>query len=195
LPRQQKSWTDEGLGTAVAASTSWRQVMAALGLAYGGNAYNKVKRRAVELSLDTSHFQGQGWNLGTGSGRDIQAQRASKKRWYDAHRDVYYARNVRNRAKRVALVRELKDKPCADCGQRYPFFAMEFDHRDGETKEFNIATAVRTLIGLNRLLREIEKCDLVCCLCHRFRTARRAGWSQGQTAGDVDFLSDLAEDL
>jgi hypothetical protein len=169
-------------------------VTTALGLRNGGNAYQKVKDRVIELGLDTSHILGRQWNLGQGNGRDVHSQRASKKRWYDKHRDVYYNRNVRNRAKRVAMVREMKDKPCVDCGQRFPFFAMEFDHRDGETKEFNIATAVRTLIGLDRLLKEIEKCDLVCCLCHRFRTARRAGWDEGQAAEDVGLLDELADD-
>lgn len=168
--------------------------MATLGLAHAGRSYSKVKERVAELDLDTSHFVGQGWNLGNGAGRNVQAARDARKRWYDAHRDVYYNRNVRNRAKRVALVRELKAKPCADCGQRYPFFAMEFDHRDGEAKEFNIATAVRALIGLDRLLKEIAKCDLVCCMCHRFRTARRAGWDEGQTPEDVGLLDELADD-
>jgi hypothetical protein len=169
-------------------------VMAALGLPYGGNAYQKVKARAVELGLDTSNILGRHWNRGLGEGRDPQAQRDARRRWYDAHREVYYSRNVRNRAKRVEMVRAMKAKPCADCGQQYPFFAMEFDHRDGEKKEFNIATAARTLIGLNRLLREIEKCDLVCCLCHRYRTARRAGWSEGQVVDEPGVLDELADD-
>jgi len=37
--------------------------------------------------------------------------------------------------KRKEFVRQSKLKPCADCGIQYPFYVMDFDHREGEIKE------------------------------------------------------------
>jgi hypothetical protein len=72
-------------------------------------------------------------------------------------------------------VRDLKDRPCADCKKRYPFYVMDFDHRPKETKLFNIAryAASRVLSTYTRLDTEIAKCDVVCANCHRIRTHKR----------------------
>ncbi|MDW5330721.1 hypothetical protein [Plantactinospora sp. KLBMP9567] len=147
-----------------------------LGLAGGGGSYRSIKRAAARLELDAGHFRGQGWNKGLGKGRNLELQRAAQRRWYEKNKQVYLDRNDRRRRKLVALLRSLKDEPCTDCGGRYPYFALEFDHRDDEVKEFDIADGVRSLVGTGRLVAEMKKCDLVCVICHRFRTALRAGW-------------------
>lgn len=74
------------------------------------------------------------------------------------------------RARLKALVQEAKSKPCSDCGEQHPFWAMDFDHRDRSTKSFNISAASSKCPSEARLLEELAKCDLVCALCHRYRT-------------------------
>ena len=64
----RRSWTNEDLEAAVAASRSIRQVFLHLGLKVRGGAHALLKRRIVELGLDTSHFRGQGWNKGDPEG-------------------------------------------------------------------------------------------------------------------------------
>jgi hypothetical protein len=55
----KRTWTDEQLTDAVAASTSWRGVMRQLGLnTTSAGAIRIVRRHSVQLSLDTSHFRG-----------------------------------------------------------------------------------------------------------------------------------------
>lgn len=72
-------------------------------------------------------------------------------------------------AKRRALISEYKSVPCADCGVEYPPYVMQFDHlRD---KLYEIADNYR--MALDKLLIEIEKCDVVCANCHAERTERR----------------------
>ena len=71
------------------------------------------------------------------------------------------------------IIAALKAEPCADCGQRFPAVCMDFDHVDPETKSFGIARAVGDDYSLQRILDEIEKCELVCANCHRIRTASR----------------------
>lgn len=47
---------------------------------------------------------------------------------------------------------------------------MEFDHRDPTTKLFSVTVAVSaSKRSKGAILREIEKCDLVCANCHRLR--------------------------
>jgi hypothetical protein len=71
------------------------------------------------------------------------------------------------------VIREAKSVPCADCGHSYPHYVMDFDHREGEIKLFNIASRVRgnvTAPRLEAIRQEIAKCDVVCANCHRERT-------------------------
>ena len=84
-----------------------------------------------------------------------------------------YANKTKRRAKLQDLIKSIKNSPCADCGNVYHPEAMDFDHL-GE-KEFNIANAVRNTTSVDRILKEIEKCEVVCSNCHRVWTAKRAG--------------------
>lgn len=73
-----------------------------------------------------------------------------------------------------ALIRASKEVPCSDCGRTFPYYQMEFDHRDGEKKCFNIADVMGPCrVGKKRLLAEMAKCDVVCVYCHRERTHQR----------------------
>lgn len=73
--------------------------------------------------------------------------------------------------RKLAMVVEAKNKPCADCGRTFPSECMDFDHVRGK-KELPIGTAARwTSVG--RLQAEIDKCDVVCACCHRTRTKLR----------------------
>lgn len=71
-----------------------------------------------------------------------------------------------------AFVREAKNKPCIDCRNSFPYFVMDFDHRDGANKVADINLLVHSL-SWARLEAEIKKCDLVCSNCHRIRTQAR----------------------
>jgi len=70
------------------------------------------------------------------------------------------------------LIRNLKRHPCRDCRRLWPYYVMQFDHREGEVKCFEISNK-----GLKcapaRLLAEIAKCDLACGNCHAIRTHKR----------------------
>jgi len=67
-----------------------------------------------------------------------------------------------------------KDCPCKDCGERYPPYVLDFDHREGETKLFNIADlGAHCWMSVEDLETEIAKCDVVCANCHRERTHQR----------------------
>ena len=100
-------------------------------------------------------------------------QRLSSKANYSVSKTKHNAqRVVRRNSERQgirAYLREVKNQPCLDCKELHPYWAMDFDHRDRSTKSFTLAHAVR-MSSLKRVKAEIAKCDLVCALCHRYRT-------------------------
>jgi hypothetical protein len=70
------------------------------------------------------------------------------------------------------LVIKLKTgRHCMDCQELYPHYLMDFDHVRG-IKLGNIYDLAR-LGDIPALLREVDKCDLVCSNCHRHRTYMR----------------------
>lgn len=65
----------------------------------------------------------------------------------------------------------LKEKPCHDCGKQYPAVLMDFDHVPERGEKVGIISR----LPKGKALEEIAKCDVVCPMCHRIRTATRAG--------------------
>ncbi|RZK34129.1 MAG: hypothetical protein EOO61_14115 [Hymenobacter sp.] len=57
--------TDEEFRQAIAESLSVRQVLERIGLVPAGGNYKTVQGRISRLELDTSHFTGAAWNMGT----------------------------------------------------------------------------------------------------------------------------------
>lgn len=70
-------------------------------------------------------------------------------------------------------------QPCLDCNKRYPYFILEYDHRDPKTKFRNVSELVTC--SPEALSSEIAKCDLVCANCHHMRTASRRPVRQTRT--------------
>lgn len=102
-----------------------------------------------------------------------------QKRYYrDPKFNEQYKRGIQlsKRLRRQALharVAELKSVPCVDCKRTFPPVAMDFDHLPGFEKEANVAVLVAEGASLEKVLREVEKCEVVCACCHRIRTDRR----------------------
>jgi hypothetical protein len=95
--------------------------------------------------------------------------RAVHARWCDTNIERHRANERNRRVKRIALIRTAKSKPCMDCGNSYPYYAMDFDHRNPEEKKFGICQAKCGNRSLKTLQEEIDKCDVVCATCHRIR--------------------------
>lgn len=95
---------------------------------------------------------------------------------YAKTRDAVIQRQRRNRSERYALIRHLKSEPCHDCGEQFPPYVMDFDHRDPSGKVSDVSQLVKSGASWERVLDEIRKCDLVCVCCHRLRTY--GGFSQ-----------------
>lgn len=69
------------------------------------------------------------------------------------------------------IVLLMKQVPCADCKKFFPPCCMDFDHVRGK-KVANVSK-IAADGRIEDLLAEIEKCEVVCAICHRIRTAKR----------------------
>lgn len=93
------------------------------------------------------------------------------KRYYKEHKAAYSVRNRAAKERGRAFLLPFKSVPCVDCGRCFPSVCMDFDHRPGEQKIFEIGP--NTGLSKERLAKEIVKCDVVCACCHRIRTFSR----------------------
>jgi hypothetical protein len=76
------------------------------------------------------------------------------------------------------LIAFLRERPCVDCGESDPI-VLEFDHL--ADKKFAVSAGIRSR-RWEDVLREIDKCEVVCANCHRRRTARRGGFARAAVA-------------
>lgn len=88
-------------------------------------------------------------------------------------------RSVRWKRARQAEVRcclrsYLSAHACVDCGEREAI-VLEFDHVRG-IKEANVSKLMQNGRSWAQVLKEIEKCEVVCANCHRKRSAARGRW-------------------
>ncbi len=102
-------------------------------------------------------------------------KKAEDAKYYQRNKDKYLEYNRRQYARLNALLTKAKDKPCADCGGRFPAYVMDFDHLDGAEKLFDVGRARKHSWRI--IEAEIAKCELVCANCHRIRTHERSHMS------------------
>lgn len=85
--------------------------------------------------------------------------------------ESYRSYQAAYRAERRAKMDAAKSVPCMDCNQKFDPICMDFDHRPGEEKLFDVGKMRDMPWGT--VAAEMAKCDVVCANCHRLRTKRR----------------------
>lgn len=109
----------------------------------------------------------------------IPCHKAYHASWYREHpgrREIVRKAQIKFRRNIRDYIRELKDnKACMDCKISYPHYVLDYDHRPGENKLYNVSNiASRINWNKDKIDQEIAKCDLVCANCHRIRTWKRS---------------------
>lgn len=101
-----------------------------------------------------------------------ECKKVYNKTWYlknkEKHLVTVSKNNQRYRPAIRKLIRETKNVPCMDCGISYPYYVMDFDHR--EDKKYTVGRLAGSFYSLETIRREMDKCDVVCANCHRIRT-------------------------
>jgi hypothetical protein len=104
-----------------------------------------------------------------------EKKRAYHRAYYAAHKEAFRRKRRKYELGLRQIILEAKRRPCVDCGGTWDPLVMEFDHCRG-VKRFNLGDfqgARRH--GREAVLKEIQKCEVVCPTCHRIRTLRRKG--------------------
>lgn len=82
----------------------------------------------------------------------------------ESHRKRIKENNARTVSENKDFVRMLKSSGCLCCSENDPV-ALDFHHLDEKTKDGNVSDLFR--YGKKKLMREIEKCVILCANCHR----------------------------
>lgn len=163
----KNTYTNEEFKKAVEESLSLAEVMRKLGLKPAGGNYTTVNRKIKALGLDTSHFTGQGWNVGD-KYRQVKPAKPLKEILV---KDSTYTNTYKLK---LRLLKEwLKEAKCEMCGntewQGQPI-PLELHHINGDHSDLRI-----------------ENLQILCPNCHAFTDNYRSkGMSAQKETFDVE---------
>jgi hypothetical protein len=105
------------------------------------------------------------------NGRNKDASRAARRRWYYRHKAQAIAQSTVNRNRRDPILRQwLNDYKaklgCSHCPETHPA-CLEFHHKDPANKELELSRAASNGWSIERLQQEIAKCEVLCANCHK----------------------------
>jgi hypothetical protein len=89
-----------------------------------------------------------------------------EKRTYQDRKEYIKKAVTERRKKLKQMAVEYKGGKCFCCGYDKYIGALEFHHTDPNGKDFGIS-ANGTCRSWAKIKEEIDKCILVCCVCHR----------------------------
>lgn len=126
--------------------------------------------------------------------KDPEKQRENSRRWYEANkerrakiRQQWFEANRERQMDlqaRWAMERRQKlaeyklERGCAVCGYRDHPAALHFDHLPGKGKTGTVSQIYKR--KWETVLKEIEKCQILCANCHAIATAERGYAKRGK---------------
>lgn len=97
----------------------------------------------------------------------IENARASRRKWYLNNKEKAIRRVKERKAEiREWLVSYRKTLQCKICGED-DIACLDFHHTNPSVKDMSIGSVAANGWGKERILKEIEKCDVLCSNCHR----------------------------
>jgi len=103
-----------------------------------------------------------------------ECNRARSRQYYAENRekhkqDILKRKNANIGNSQSKVVEYLKNHPCVDCNES-DIIVLEFDHQRDKFK--NVSEMIMQGYTFERILEEIDKCEVVCANCHKRRTAK-----------------------
>ena len=100
----------------------------------------------------------------------VATNRKAGKKYYLNHKPEQLVRNKNKKDQIRSYIKQYKEfRGCMDCGGKFPFYVLDLDHRDPNEKVCSPAQLANNG-SWEVMLRELDKCDVVCANCHRKRT-------------------------
>jgi len=91
----------------------------------------------------------------------------NSKSHYEKNKEVYKQRAKQRRAELKKFIKEYKSKlKCSKCPEDH-IACLEFHHEDPKYKEISISQIASRGWSKERLLKEINKCIILCSNCHK----------------------------
>lgn len=130
------------------------------------NGAGKICNKCKEEKLLSDFPPNKECKLGvTGTCRKCDGTKVKK--WYADNRSRRQKiANRNNQRKKRKLVESFGDK-CYDCSNTYPDCVYDFHHLDPTKKDVNPSKAMTW--SKERMMKELEKCVMLCANCHRLR--------------------------
>ena len=89
--------------------------------------------------------------------------------WYPKnrtkHKSLVYAAKIKRKIKVDDILSAIKAE-CAICGEKHPA-TLDFHHIDPNNKKFTISTYYVSGCSKDKIIKETEKCIVLCSNCHR----------------------------
>lgn len=109
--------------------------------------------------------------------KNKEDQKKAAASWYQKNKKKTIERSLKStamyRKRNKEFVNQYKlEQGCKDCGYNKYAVALDFDHTSDD-KEANVCRMVTNALSLEKIIKEIKKCDVVCANCHRVRTWKR----------------------
>jgi hypothetical protein len=87
--------------------------------------------------------------------------------------NVFPSPRARKRGAKWRLAQMIKlERGCVDCGYNKHAIALQFDHI-GNDKKDSVSNLIRSDYAWSTIMKEIDKCEVVCANCHAIRTRNR----------------------
>lgn len=98
---------------------------------------------------------------------DPEKQKLYQRAHYKRKTEYYKEKAHERKLKLLEWYREYKSTlKCTKCPEDHPA-CLDFHHLDPKEKDRNIIQMVRAGVSLEKILKEIAKCIVICSNCHR----------------------------
>ena len=98
--------------------------------------------------------------------KDPEKRRACRRKWYAENKKSEKSHVKRRKLEIKKWFQEYKSSlKCLKCGENH-VSTIDFHHRVGN-KENGISKMVADGYSIDRIQKELEKCDVLCANCHR----------------------------
>ncbi len=99
--------------------------------------------------------------------KDIEKRRECRRRWYQNNKDSEKNHIYKRKKEIKDWYKEYKSKlKCSKCPENHPA-TLDFHHKNSKDKESQISYLVRGGYSIERIKKELSKCQVLCSNCHR----------------------------
>jgi hypothetical protein len=89
-----------------------------------------------------------------------------QKKWYQKNKAIQIARNEQNKKNKKEKIKKYKEeRGCSRCGEKH-ISCLQFHHKNPNEKESDINSLIKRNLSIEKIMIEIEKCEVICANCH-----------------------------